>query len=315
MSAPRVSIATAVYNEEAVLGELLERSLRVLDQLPGGPHEMVLVDDGSRDRTWEILERAAADPRVTVVSLSRNFGHQAALSAALDQTTGDVVVVMDGDLQDTPETIPRFLEEYERGYEVVYAVRVNRKEGWWMRACYHGFYRLVAAVADISLPVGAGDFALLSRRVVDLLGSSPERHRYLRGMRTWFGFRQIGVPVERAARFAGAPKYTFRRLMRLAMDGIFSFSVVPLRIATILGMLTVAAALVFAAYAVYVRLAHRHVVEGFTATIMVITLVAGVQLLSLGIIGEYLGRIYEEVKQRPLYVVAKVVKHKRELET
>lgn len=304
---PRVSLAVAVYNEELVLPELLDRARRVLDELPGGPHEMVIVDDGSHDRTLEILEQATTDPRIVVVALSRNFGHQAALTAALDHVSGDVTVVMDGDLQDTPETIPAFLDEYRKGYDVVYAIRAHRKENALMRFLYHAFYHSIAAMADVRLPVGAGDFALLSRRVVDQLRSAPERHRYLRGLRTWVGFRQTGIPVERAARFAGRPKYSFRALFRLAFDGIFAFSVVPLRAATLLGGIAVAGSLMFALYALYVKLARGGVIEGFTATILVVTLLAGVQLLSLGIIGEYLGRIYEEVKQRPRYVVGKLL--------
>jgi polyisoprenyl-phosphate glycosyltransferase len=303
MTPPRVSVAIAVYNEELVLPELIRRTRDVLDALPGGPHELVFVDDGSSDRTFELLEAATADPRIAVVSLSRNFGHQAALSAALDHVSGDVVVVMDGDLQDTPETIPRMLEEYRRGFDVVYAVRTRRKEGFLLRSAYAAFYRLMAALADIAVPVGAGDFSLLSRRVVDELRAAPERHRYLRGLRTWVGFRQTGIEVERAARAGGKPKYNLRRLFRLAFDGIFAFSVVPLRLATLLGVCAVCLSLVFAAYALYVKLRHQHVIEGFTATLLVITLLSGVQLLSLGIIGEYLGRIYDEAKRRPHYVV------------
>ncbi len=204
---PSVSVAIPLYNEEAVLPELLRRVTAVLDGIPGGPHEIVLVDDGSSDRTWEILERAAEEnPRVVAVALSRNFGHQTALGAALDQVAGDVTVLMDGDLQDPPEAIPELLEKYRQGYDVVYVQRVNRKEAWWLRACYHGFYRLLAALSSIHLPLDAGDFGLMSRRVVEEIRRMPEHHRYLRGLRTWVGFRQIGVPIERSARRAGRTK-------------------------------------------------------------------------------------------------------------
>lgn len=308
VTTPRVSFAIPLYNEEAVLPELYRRTSAVLSELPGEGHEMVIVDDGSRDGTLEIVaELALADPRVKVVSLSRNFGHQAALSAALDHVSGDVVVVMDGDLQDTPETAFRFLEKFHEGYEVVYAVRINRKEGCLLKCCYALFYRLIASLSDIRLPMGAGDFALLSRRVVEHMKRSPERHRYLRGLRTWVGFRQTGLEVERAARKAGRSKYNLRNLLRLACDGIFSFSTLPLRAATLLGAATIAGSLIYAGYATISRLFFAQVPPGFTALIVSITFIAGVQMLFLGVIGEYVGRIYQEVKQRPLYVIDRVL--------
>ena len=202
----KISVAVPVYNEESVLPDLLRRTLAALDTLPGGPHEIVLVDDGSSDRTWQILEQATADDsRIVAVTLSRNFGHQAALGAALDYVSGDVVAVMDGDLQDPPEAIPRLLAEYLQGFDVVYAVRVKRKEGLLLRTCYALFYRTIAMLADLELPIGAGDFAVMSRRVVDLVRRSPERQRYLRGLRTWYGFRQKGVEIEREARHSAHP--------------------------------------------------------------------------------------------------------------
>ena len=198
---PSISVAIPVYNEEAVMPELLRRTCAVLDEIPGGPHQIVLVDDGSSDRTWELLEKAAEkDPRLVVITLSRNFGHQTALGAALDYVSGDVTVLMDGDLQDPPEAIPVLVDAYRQGYDVVYVQRVNRKEAWWLRACYYLFYRLLTALSSIQLPLDAGDFGLMSRRVVQEIRRMPEHHRYLRGMRTWVGFRQIGVPIERAAR-------------------------------------------------------------------------------------------------------------------
>jgi dolichol-phosphate mannosyltransferase len=305
---PRVSVAVPVHNEELVVEELLKRTLAVLDSIAGGPHEVIIVDDGSSDQTLSLLEQAAAqDSRIVVVSLSRNFGHQVALSAALDYVAGDVVVVMDGDLQDPPETIPVFLEQNAAGYDVVYAVRVKRKEVLWLRLCYSLFYRLISSLAEINLPLGAGDFGLMSRRVVDVLRKAPERHRYLRGLRTWTGFGQIGVEVERAPRHSGRPTYNLRRLFGLAFDGIFAFSVIPLRIATLLGGLVVACTLVYAVFALFAKIFLDVPPPGFTALILAITLLGGIQMLILGIIGEYVGRIYEEVKQRPLYVVKKVV--------
>jgi dolichol-phosphate mannosyltransferase len=305
---PRVSVAISLYNEEAVFPELLRRLQSVLDAIPGGPHEIVFVDDGSDDETFDRIAAASAvDPRVRGVALSRNFGHQAALSAALDHVSGDAVVVMDGDLQDPPEQIPRFLEEHRKGFDVVYARRVGRKEGWILRAAYYLFYRMIAALSSLRLPVDAGDFSLLSRRVVDEINAIPEHHRYLRGLRTWVGFRQTGIPVERSHRAAGRSRYTLGKLLRLAFDGVFAFSMAPLRAAATLGFVTVAAALLFAAYAIYVKLVLGKSPPGFTALILVVTFFSGVQLLFLGVIGEYLGRVYEETKRRPRYVVGKTV--------
>ena len=307
-SPPRVSIAIPLYNEEEVFPELLQRLQAVVDRIPGGPHEIVFVDDGSTDGTFERVAAAAAgDPRITGVSLSRNFGHQAALSAALDRVSGDVVLVMDGDLQDPPEMIPRFLEESRRGFDVVYARRTGRKETWILRVCYYAFYRMIAALSNLRLPLDAGDFALLSRSVVDRVNAIPERHRYLRGLRTWVGFRQTGILVERSERAAGRSRYTLGKLLRLAFDGIFAFSMAPLRAAAVLGGLAIAGAFLYAAYAVYVRVVLGQSPQGFTALILVITFFSGIQLLFLGVIGEYVGRVYEETKGRPHYVIGRTV--------
>ena len=312
MMAPRVSTAISLYNEEAVFSELLRRLRSVLDTLPGGPHEMVFVDDGSSDGTFAMVAAAAeTDPRVVGVCLSRNFGHQAALSAALDHCSGDAVVVMDGDLQDPPEAIPRFLEENRKGFDVVYARRVGRKEGWVLRSCYYLFYRMIGALSSVRLPVDAGDFGLLSRRVVDRMREMGEHHRYLRGLRTWVGFRQTGIAVERSERAGGRSQYTPRKLLRLALDGIFAFSMAPLRLATVLGLLTTVGAFLFALYAIYVKVVVGRSPLGFTAIILVVTFFSGVQLLFLGVIGEYLGRVYEETKGRPQYVVDRIVRRPR----
>jgi polyisoprenyl-phosphate glycosyltransferase len=307
---PSVSLAIPVYNEEAVVPELLSRTRAVLDTLPGGPHEIVLADDGSSDRTLELLERAAQeDDRLVIVALSRNFGHQTALTAAMDHVTGDVAVLMDGDLQDPPEAIPTLLDAYKQGYDVVYVRRVNRKESWWLRLCYHLFYRLLAALSSTQLPLDAGDFGLVSRRVIQEMRRMPEHHRYLRGLRTWVGFRQIGVSVERSARHAGRPKYGPIKLLMLAFDGIFAFSIVPLRAAAILGVVAITLSGLFAAYSVFVKF-FLHSPQGFTATIVVMTFLSGVNLFFLGVIGEYVGRVYEETKGRPHYVVGRVVRQR-----
>ncbi len=303
---PRVSLAIPIYNEEAVVPELVRRTSAVLDSLPGGPHEIVFVNDGSSDGTLGMLEAAAeSDPRIVVVELSRNFGHQIALAAALDQVSGDVVILMDGDLQDPPEAIPELVDYYRQGYDVVYAQRVNRKESWWLRMCYYVFYRLLAKLSSIELPLDSGDFGLMSRRVVDEIRGMPEHHRYLRGLRTWVGFRQIGVPVERAARHAGRTKYSPLKLLKLASDGIFAFSIVPLRAAAILGTIAIACSFLYALYSLYAKF-WLHSPPGFTALIFAITFLSGVNLFFLGIIGEYVGRVYEEAKARPHYVVRRV---------
>lgn len=309
MGHPRVSVAVPLYNEEANLAELLRRTGAVLDALPGGPHELVLVDDGSTDRTRSMmLEAAGRDPRVVAVLLSRNFGHQAAFSAALDHVTGDVVVLADGDLQDPPEEIPRFLEAHAQGYDVVYAKRERRKEPAWLRFCYWAYYRLLAWMARPALPLDAGDFSLMSRRVVDEIRSTPERHRYLRGLRAWAGFRQLALPVERAGRHAGESKYSLTKLIELGLNGIFSFSIIPIRAAAFLGAGAMLLTVLFALYAVYAKLFLHRSPQGFTALIVVVTFMSGMLLLFLGIIGEYVGRIYEEVKARPIYVVERVVR-------
>ena len=307
-AAPRVSVAIPLYNEEAGVPELLRRIGAVLDGLPGGPHEMLLVDDGSSDGTLSLLEAAARrDARLVVLSLSRNFGHQAALTAALDHVSGDVTIAMDGDLQDPPELIPEFLARAAQGYDVVYAQRTHRKEGWALRASYFLFYRLLRRLASVPVPVDAGDFGLMSRRVIEELKRAPERHRFLRGLRSWVGFRQVGVPVERRERRAGKSKYGLWPLLGLAFDGIFAFSIVPLRAAAMLGAVAIALAGGFAVYAVYAKLILHRSPQGFTALLVLVTFLSGVNLFFLGVVGEYVGRVYEEVKRRPLYVISRVI--------
>lgn len=309
----RLSVAVPVHNEESVLPELLRRLTAVVDRISGGPHEIVFVDDGSIDRSREVLESLALkDPRIVVIVLSRNFGHQAALSAALDNVSGDATVVMDADLQDAPEAILEFVEKFHEGYDVVYAQRTKRKEPWWLRLCYKVFYRLMSALADVRLPLDAGDFGLMSRRVVSLVRNMPEHHRYLRGLRGWVGFRQIGIIVERDPRYAGKSKYTSLRLLRLAFDGILSFSVVPIRAAAILGLIAIGLSGSFTVYSAWVRLVLHRSPQGFAAMITIVTFLSGVQLLFLGVIGEYVGRIFEELKARPIYVVANVIRSARQ---
>jgi glycosyltransferase involved in cell wall biosynthesis len=301
-----LSVAIPLHNEESALPELLRRLGAVLDNLPGGPHEMVFVDDGSTDRSYEILEAAARqDARIFVLSLSRNFGHQAGITAALDHVTGDATVVMDGDLQDVPEVIPQFVEKYQQGFDVAYAKRVRRKEPWLLRLCYFVFYRMMARLSDIQLPLDAGDFGLMSRRVIDQLRSMPEHHRYLRGMRSWVGFRQVGIEVERAERHSGKSKYSPMRLVKLAFDGIFAFSIVPIRAAALLGVSVLFLCTLYVLYSLYAKLLLHKSPQGFTALIVAVTFLSGIVLFFLGVIGEYVGRIYEETKARPQYIVGR----------
>lgn len=304
----RLTVGIPVFNEQEVIPELLTRLLRMLDGIEGGPHEVVFVDDGSTDGSRLLLEEAARrDARIRVVVLSRNFGHQAALGAALDFATGDAVVLMDADLQDQPEVIPEFVRHHQAGADVVFARRRTREEGWLIQRAYRLFYRIVAALSDTNLPLDAGDFALLGAPVVRALRSLPERQRYLRGLRAWVGFTQVGIEVDRKARLAGRPKYTTWKLMKLALDGVCSFSILPLRAAAVTGLLAIVASAAFAFYAIYVRLVVGEVPAGFTASLLIMTLLSGVQLLFLGVIGEYLGRVYGEAKGRPSYIVARVL--------
>lgn len=301
---PRISVVIPVFEEAEVLPELLQRVLTALDREPDGPHQVILVDDGSQDGTWSLLAAAAArDPRVLGIALSRNFGHQTALTAGLDASDGDVTIVMDGDLQDPPELIPELLAAWKAGNDVVYVQRAQRQEGSLLRLGYWAFYRLQARLVSLAVPLDTGDFGLLSRRVVEELRRTREAHRFLRGLRTWVGFRQVGIAAPRDSRRGGVSKYTLRRLIRLAFDGIFAFSVVPLRAASVAGCLTLLLSTLFTAYAIVVRLTTGRSPQGFTALIAIIVFLAGAQLLFLGVIGEYVGRVYEEVKQRPLYVV------------
>lgn len=306
----RLSVAIPVYNEGAVLPVLISRIREVLKGIEGGPHQVVFVDDGSADGSLETLRGAVADDsRITVIALSRNFGHQAALTAALENVTGEVVVVMDADLQDAPEAIPVLIQKYQQGFDVVYAIRTRRKEPLPLRICFFLFYRLLSRLSDLRLPLDAGDFGLMSSRVVEQIRQMPEHQRYLRGLRAWVGFRQIGVEVERQQRLVGNSKYSWSKLLKLAFDGIFAFSTVPIRVAIITGLLMVVLSFCFSFYAIFERFFSTSSPKGFTATTVLITFLGGLQLLFFGIVGEYVGRIYEEVKRRPHYVVKEIIAH------
>ena len=308
MTSPSISVVIPLHNEQLVLPELLRRVAGVLDTMPGRPHEMIFVDDGSSDRTLEILEEATkTDPRIFVLVLSRNFGHQAALTAALDSVSGDVTIILDGDLQDPPEAIPALVAKFNEGYDVVYAQRRQRKEPLWLKLAFFLFYRLMSSMAETNLPLDAGDFGLMSHRVVSLLRRMPEHHRYLRGMRGWVGFRQVGIPIERSERYAGESKYGILKYLKLASDAIFSFSIIPIRAAALTGFCGLFISLLFAFYSVIAKIVFHQSPKGFTALLLVVTFLSGVLLLFLGIIGEYIGRIYEEVKSRPVYVLERTI--------
>jgi len=305
-----LSVVIPCYNEQAVLPMLRQKLVEALSGA-GLDWETILVDDGSSDRTLELLGRMhCEDARIKVISLSRNFGHQTAISAGLAYASGDAVAILDADLQDPPELLLSCLERWREGYQVVYAVREKRKEGALKRAAYALFYRVLRGVADVEIPLDTGDFCLIDRRVADVLRSMPERNIFLRGMRAWTGFRHIGIPYERPARAAGETKYPFRKLVRLALDGVFSFSTFPLRLATWFGLSIVGlSALVVASVTVWRFSGTQfmgHVasdIPGWAAGIVSVFFLGGVQLLILGVIGEYLARIYEEVKLRPRWVV------------
>lgn len=305
---PAFSFIIPVFNEEETLLETSRRVEAIMERLDGGS-EIVFVDDGSRDRSLEIVrDLHRRDPRVRFVSLARNFGHQIAVTAGLSFAQGDAVIVMDADLQDPPELIPQMVEKWREGFQVVYAQRTARqRESWLKRALAYVFYRILRVLTDVDIPPDSGDFCLMDRRVVNILNTFPERERYLRGLRAWVGFRQTAVPFKRDPRFAGEVKYTFRKSLGLALNGIISFSRVPLRIASYVGLLAVGFALLMILLVLYWRVfSPAAPLIGYTLVTASIFFLGAVQLLCLGILGEYLGRVYEEVKGRPIYTVKEI---------
>jgi len=304
---PLVSVVAPLYNEVTNVGEFHRRLSGALTPL--GRYEIVLVDDGSSDGTWEAMrELAGTDPHLRLLRLSRNFGHQVALSAGLERARGDAIVSLDADLQDPPELIPELVERWREGADVVYAVRARREgETWFKLTTASLFYKLINRMSSVDMPEQAGDFRLLSRRALDALIRMPERARYLRGMSSWIGFRQSEVQYSREARHAGRTKYPLRRMIRFAGDAVTSFSTTPIRLVAGLGFVSVALCLVALAWTLYVRLFTDETVAGWTSVIVVVLFLGGVQLLSLGIIGQYVGRIFDEVKGRPLYFVDEVI--------
>lgn len=305
---PKYSLVIPVYNEEKSIPELYRRLSTVMDDL-GESVELILVNDGSRDRTLLLLrELHQKDSRICYLSLARNFGHQIAVTAGLNFVRGQAIIILDADLQDPPELIPLLIEKWQEGYHVVYAQRTKRrKEGWFKRLPAYVFYRLLRRLADIEIPLDTGDFCLMDRQVVDVLNAMPERNRYIRGLRSWVGLLQTSICYERDPRFAGEVKYTFRKSLSLAAIGLISFSRVPLRLSTYVGLLAAVISVLMAILVLYWRIeSPNSPLTGFATIMIAIFFLGAVQLVSIGILGEYVGRIYEEVKGRPLYVLSEV---------
>jgi len=302
-----LSVVIPLYNEDATLGELYQRLLRVLEPLalPGG-FELIFINDGSHDQTLPLLlNLAARDERVRYIDLSRNFGHQIAVTAGLDRATGEAVVILDADLQDPPELIPLLRDKMREGYEVVYAKRRSRPgDSAAKKLTARLFYRLLASITHISIPVDTGDFRIISRKVVEGLRLMPEQNKFIRGQISWIGYRQTSIEYDRAERAGGETGYTYRKMMRLALDGITAFSDVPLKVATISGFLVSGIAFLVGLYTLYSRFITRDYEPGWASLMVSILFLGGVQLISVGIIGEYIARLSANVRQRPLYLIS-----------
>ncbi len=304
---PVLSVVVPVFNEQAVIEALHSRLLQVLGPT-GLTFEIIFVDDGSKDRTAEMVDSISrSDPRFKAIHFSRNFGHQAAVTAGLHAVRGDCSVVIDADLQDPPELILDMMKLWRDGYAVVYAQKTKREgSGFLIRTAYTIFYRVLGRLSEVEIPLDSGDFSLMDRRVVELLNSLPERNRYVRGLRAWLGFKQTAITFERPARFAGVTHYNFGSMIALAVDGVMSLSKAPLRLAMYMGFLASAGSFLLGIFFAIEQLAGRaHTARGWASTIVVVLFLGGVQLICIGVIGEFIGRIYDEVKQRPLYVVAR----------
>jgi dolichol-phosphate mannosyltransferase len=301
---PTFSIIAPVYNESKSLPELYRRVKEVMDST-GEPWELLLVDDGSTDGSTELMrELNRQDSRVRPVIFSRNFGHQIAVTAGLDYALGQAVTIIDSDLQDPPEVILDLIARWREGYEVVFAIRKEREgESWFKLFTATLFYRMIYRITDVDIPLDAGDFRLLDRKVVNVLKQMRERYRFLRGMSAWVGFRQIGVPYRRAARFAGKTKYPFRKMFRLALNAVTGFSYFPLQLASYLGFICAGISILAIPVVAILRLAGSAAFFGQATTLIAVLFLGGVQLISLGILGEYIGRLYDEAKGRPLYIV------------
>lgn len=306
---PTYSLIVPLYNEQDTLPELVRRLTDVMNSLDA-PTELVLINDGSKDQSLVLLRSFhEQDDRICYINLARNFGHQIAVTAGLNFVRGEMAVILDADLQDPPELIPELIKQWRSGFQVVYAQRTKRiEESWGKRFLAYWFYRILRKLADVDIPTDTGDFCLIDRSVIDILNSMPERTRYLRGLRSWVGFNQTAVPFSRDSRFAGKVKYTFRKSFKLAMNGIVSFSQVPLRLSTYIGLFAAIVALFMALLILYWRIfVPNSPLTGFTMILVAVFFLGAVQLVCIGILGEYIGCIYEEVKGRPLYIISEIV--------
>ncbi|MEO0128297.1 MAG: glycosyltransferase family 2 protein [candidate division WOR-3 bacterium] len=308
-----ISVVVPCYNEEDVLHQLYMRLSKVCQTL-NDSYEVILVDDGSRDNTWNIIcDINSRDSHWKALRFARNFGHQTAVSAGMYFANGDCVIIIDADLQDPPEELYRFIDKWKEGYEVVYGIRTKRKENLVKRICYKLFYRILRRFADIDIPYDSGDFCLMDRKVVNILNSMPEHNRFVRGLRAWAGFRQIGLEYERKARAAGEPKYTFTKLLKLAFDGILSFSKLPLRFSIYLGLTILIIATFFMVFVIFQNIFEDWFSKmglksiPYAIIIIIASFLSGIQLIFLGIFGEYLGRIYDEVRNRPIWTIQDMI--------
>ena len=301
----KYSVILPVYNEQGNLNSLYKRVTKVLVDLKK-EYEVIFINDGSHDKTKDILEDLhKKSNNIKIINFSRNFGHQTAVTAGLDFATGEQVAILDADLQDPPEILPKFFAKLDEGYDVVYAIRKKRKENIFKRIAYSLFYKILHLIASVDIPLDSGDFCVLSRRMVKTINSFPERNRFIRGLRSWAGFKQIGLEYEREKRLAGESKYGLKKLFKLAFDGIFSFSFIPLQIMFVLGSASLFLSIMGIFWAIYMKFfttAYSRV-PGFATTTILIMFVGGLQLFSIGIMGEYLRRVYDEVKQRPQYII------------
>lgn len=301
-----ISIVIPIFNEEENLSILIHRLTKVLVEITKN-YEIIFVNDGSKDNSLQFLRSLAQeDKRIRIIDLSRNFGHQIAFAAGIQYARGNVIIMMDGDLQDPPEFIPQLLNKWREGYEVVYAIRAKRKEKFFKKIGYKFFYRILRIMSNIDIPIDSGDFGLIDRKIADLINQMPERARFIRGLRSWVGFRQIGLPYSRDARLSGEPKYSFPKLIRLAFDGLLSFSTAPLRIATAIGFIVSIISFITILFYLYLFFTTPRV-PGFTTLIIALLFIGGIQLITVGILGEYIGRIYDETKKRPLYIVRETI--------
>ncbi len=305
MKNPIFSIVAPVYNELESIAELYPRIRDVMDST-GESWELILVDDGSQDGSTDVIRKLAInDARVRPVIFARNFGHQIAVTAGLDYSRGAAVVVIDSDLQDPPEVILDLIAKWREGYEVVYAKRVEREgESWFKKTTASLFYRIICRITDVQIPLDTGDFRLLDRKVVNIMSKMREGHRFLRGMSAWVGFKQVGVEYKRATRFAGETKYPFKKMLKLALNAVTGFSYFPLQLATYLGFISAGLSVISIPIVVILRLISSPQLTGQATTLITVLFFGGIQLISLGIIGEYIGRIYDEVKGRPIYIVS-----------